>query len=154
MECDVEKVTDFAGDDMMAFIEKRQWKDEVTCTSEVDFGAQFLHLRYLSKVITRRSHDSYRAEVRELILLSRHLKAIMLDCQMPDFDPSQIFETYKELMSYHLTIEMLQIHSGMHSAEVASTFTWRNPTTRTRCEWISPAVDVTMSRPCSRAMRP
>lgn len=46
---------------------------------------------------------------------------------MPDFDPSQVIEAYKELLSDHLTIEMFQIHSGMHSAEVTSTFTWKNP---------------------------
>ncbi|KAG0296524.1 hypothetical protein BGZ96_009227 [Linnemannia gamsii] len=124
---DVKKDTDFDSSDMMAFIEKRQWKDEVYCTSDVDFGTQFFHLGYLSKVIMKFSHDSHRAEVRDLIMSNRHLIEVTLDCQMPDFDPSQVFETYKELLSNHPTIEMFQIHSGMHSAEVTSTFTWRNP---------------------------
>ncbi|KAG9061759.1 hypothetical protein KI688_006910 [Linnemannia hyalina] len=124
---DVEKDTDFANGDMMSFIEKRQWKDEVYCTSDIDFGAQFFHLGYLSKVIMRFSRDSHWAEVREVIVSNKHLNAITLDCQMPDFDPSQVFETYKDLLSDHPTIEKFQIHSGMHSAEVTSTFTWRNP---------------------------
>ncbi|KAK3840105.1 MAG: hypothetical protein JOS17DRAFT_5088 [Linnemannia elongata] len=124
---DVEKDTDFANGDVMSYIEKRQWKDEVYCTSDVDFGIQFFQLGYLSKVIMRFSYDSHRAEVRELIMSNKHLNVITLDCQMPDFDPSQVFETYKELLSDHPTIEMFQIHSGMHSAEVTSTFTWRNP---------------------------
>lgn len=124
---DVEKDTDFANGDMMSFIEKRQWKDEVYCTSDIDFGSQFFHLGYLSKVIMRFSHDSHRAEARELIMLNKHLNAITLDCQMLDFDPSQVFETYKELLFDHPTIEMFQIHSGIHSAEATSTFTWRNP---------------------------
>ena len=123
---DVEKDTDFANGDMMSFIEKRQWKDEVYCTSDTDFGTQFFHLGYLSKVIMRFSHDSHRTEVRELIMSNKHLNDITLDCQMPDYDPSQIFETYKELLSDHPTIEMFQIHSRMHPAEVTSTFTWRN----------------------------
>lgn len=56
--CNVEKDTDFAVGDMMAFIEKRQWEDEVYCTSDVDFGTQFFHLDFLSKLIMRFSHDS------------------------------------------------------------------------------------------------
>ncbi|KAG0065029.1 hypothetical protein BGZ89_008653 [Linnemannia elongata] len=138
---DVEKDTDFANGDMMSFIEKRQWKDEVYCTSGIDFGAQFFHLGYLSKVLMRFSHDSHRAEVRELIMLNKHLNAITLDCQMPDFDPSQVFETYKELLSDHPTIEIFQIHSRMHSAEVTSIFTWRNPKDPAKTR-----VDITCSR--------
>ncbi|KAF9339738.1 hypothetical protein BGZ91_004877 [Linnemannia elongata] len=156
---DVEKDTDFANGDMMSFIEKRQWKDEVYCTSNIDFGAQFFHLGYLSKVIMRFSHDSHRAEVRELIMSNKHLNAITLDCQMPDFDPSQVFETYKELLSEHPTIEIFQIHSRMHSAEVTSIFTWRNPndpakTRRLSLEGIDETDAAAMLKSMRRKKRP
>ncbi|KAG0080051.1 hypothetical protein BGZ90_000852 [Linnemannia elongata] len=122
-----EEDTDVASGDMHSFLDKRGWRDQVLCSMQFESGEKFFHLSYLTEAHMWYYSERQRTEVRDLIVLNKHLKYLYLESKMPDFDPSQAYETCKQSLSDHRAIELFQITSSKGIEPKCSSFAWRSP---------------------------
>ncbi|KAG9061761.1 hypothetical protein KI688_006912 [Linnemannia hyalina] len=122
-----EEDTDVTSGDMHSFLDRRGWRDQVLCFTQFEPCEMFFHLSYLAEVHMWYFSEGQRTEVRDLIVLNKHLKCLYLESKIPDFDPSQAYETCKQSLSDHRTIELFQITSPKGNEPKCSSFAWRNP---------------------------
>lgn len=122
--CDVED-TDYNSGDIAAFFKNRQWCDEIQCVFDVISDDLYLQLRCLTELTMIFTLALNRATVRELIKMNKGLKTLVL-CDVMHDDPSQIFETFKSLLSNHPSMETFKVQQ-VHDGRPPSVFTWTNP---------------------------
>ncbi|KAF9122549.1 hypothetical protein BGW39_009657 [Mortierella sp. 14UC] len=116
--------------DLFSFLDKRQWRDEVYCSSSQNLGIHFFRLACLTKVDMKVHIDEERSLVRKVIMLNERLKSLTVESLGTVYDPSQAYETCKQALFDHSTIELFRI-SGPNDTLLTkasqSEFTWTNP---------------------------
>jgi hypothetical protein len=117
--------TDYNSGDLAAFFESRQWCDEMQCVFDVISDGLYLQLRCLTELTMIFTMALDRATVRGLIKMNKGLKSLVL-CNVMHDDPSQIFETFKSLLSNHPSMETFKVQQ-IHDGRPPSVFTWTNP---------------------------
>ncbi|KAK5820748.1 hypothetical protein F5H01DRAFT_339247 [Linnemannia elongata] len=124
--CDV-KDTDLSREGLMSFLDKRQWRDEIVYSSSIPYGTKYLYLGYITKADIKILLARAGSEVRDLITHNNHLKSLTVNVVTLDYEPSRIYETYKDLISEHPTIEAFVIQFQRIKG-TSSSFRWRNLT--------------------------
>ncbi|KAG0288727.1 hypothetical protein BGZ96_007527 [Linnemannia gamsii] len=117
--------TDYNSGDIAAFFKSRQWCDEIQCVFDVISDDLYLHLRCLTELTMIFTLGLDRATVRELIKMNKGLRTLVL-CDVMHDDPSQIFETFKSLLSNHPSMKTFKVQQ-VHDGRPPSVFTWTNP---------------------------
>lgn len=117
--------TEFFSGDAKSLFNKRQGRDEfnIVSGSQCDHGD--FYMGFLNEVRFEVSFERDKAFIRSLITLNKRLKLLVLGTKEFDYDPSQVFETYKEVLADHPSIETLKIQPGLFVGR-KSAFTWRS----------------------------
>ncbi|KAK3840120.1 MAG: hypothetical protein JOS17DRAFT_726062 [Linnemannia elongata] len=126
MGCDV-KDTDLSREGLMSFLDRRQWRDEIVYASSIPYGTKYLYLGYITKADIKILLARAGSEVRDLITHNKHLRSLTVNVVTLDYEPSRIYETYKDLISEHPTIEAFVIQFQRIKG-TSSSFRWRNLT--------------------------
>ncbi|KAG0312971.1 hypothetical protein BGZ97_010650 [Linnemannia gamsii] len=123
--CNDVEDTDLSREGMMSFLDKRQWRDEITYSSNIPCDTKYLYLGYITTAEIKILLTRAGTELRDLITQNRHLKTLTVNVVTLECEPSPIYETYKELISDHPTIETFAIQF-QRSKGFSSSYTWRN----------------------------
>ncbi|KAG0375514.1 hypothetical protein BGX24_008993 [Mortierella sp. AD032] len=123
---------DVTSTDVVSYLDKRQWRDEVICSSNDNLGVNYLRLRCLTNLTMKVALDKERSLVRDVIMLNEHLKFLTLETGDPIYDPSQAYETCKQALFDHSTIEVFKISSLNGAPLSPSTFIWKHPNDLTK----------------------
>ncbi|KAG0265727.1 hypothetical protein BGZ95_003232 [Linnemannia exigua] len=118
---------DVTSTNIVSYLDKRQWRDEVICSSNDNLGVNYLRLRCLTNLTMKVALDKERSLVRDVIMLNEHLKFLTLETGDPIYDPSQAYETCKQALFDHSTIEEFKITSLNGAPLSPSTFIWKHP---------------------------
>ncbi|KAF9126484.1 hypothetical protein BGX30_015224 [Mortierella sp. GBA39] len=124
--CDV-KDTDLCREGLVSFLDRRQWRDEIVYSSSIPYGTRYLYLGYITKADIKILLARAGSEVRDLITHNKHLRSLTVNVVTLDYEPSRIYETYKDLISEHPTIEAFVIQFQRIKG-TSSSFRWRNLT--------------------------
>ncbi|KAF9121777.1 hypothetical protein BGW39_010270 [Mortierella sp. 14UC] len=124
---DVIEDANIASGDVISFLDKRQWRDEILCASNDNLGVNYLRLKCLTNLTMKVVLDKERSQVRDVIMLNEHLKFLILESSDPIFDPSQAYETCKQALFDHSAIEVFKITSLNGAPLSPSTFIWKTP---------------------------
>ncbi|KAF9104148.1 hypothetical protein BGX29_002342, partial [Mortierella sp. GBA35] len=84
--------TDFDGDDLVSFFEKRQWCDEVSVLHYLNRSHPVLHVGLLNEAALLLLDEDDLTIVRDVILNNQQLKSVTLD-NMSDYDPIYVYQT-------------------------------------------------------------
>lgn len=122
--CDVED-TDFKNNDVLSYLEKREFCDEIIYNGVGAVDSRFLYSRCLTEARLEFSLTLDRVKLRDVIKLNRNLRELNLENSSKD-DPSQIFEAYKALMANHPSLKSFEI-CHRHLSRTSSNFSWSNP---------------------------
>lgn len=122
--CDVED-TDFKNNDILSYLEKREFCDEIIYNGVGAVDSRFLFSRCVTEARLEFSLALDRVKLRDVIKLNRNLKELNLENSTKD-DPSQIFEAYKALMANHPSLKSFEI-CHRHLSRISSNFSWTNP---------------------------
>ncbi|KAF9154487.1 hypothetical protein BG015_000774 [Linnemannia schmuckeri] len=122
--CDVED-TDFKNNDILSYLEKREFCDEIIYNGVGAVDSRFLYSRCVTEARLEFSLTLDRIKLRDVIKLNRNLKELTLENSTKD-DPSQIFEAYKALMANHPSLKSFEI-CHRHLSRTSSNFSWSNP---------------------------
>ncbi|KAK3838055.1 MAG: hypothetical protein J3R72DRAFT_193376 [Linnemannia gamsii] len=130
--CDDFEDADVNSADVVSYLDKRQWRDEVICSSNDNLGVNYLRLGCLTNLTMKVALDKERSLVRDVIMLNEHLKFLTLETGDPIYDPSQAYETCKQALFDHSTIEVFKITSLNGAPLSPSTFIWKHPNDLTK----------------------
>ncbi|KAF9922312.1 hypothetical protein FBU30_007599 [Linnemannia zychae] len=122
--CDIED-TDFKNSDILLYLEKREFCDEVSYKGVGMIDSRFLYCRCLTEVRMEFSLVQDRIKLRDVIKLNKNLRELQLENSTKD-DPSQIYEAYKALLANHPSIRTFEI-CHRHLSRTSSNFSWRYP---------------------------
>ncbi|KAF9322229.1 hypothetical protein BGZ91_004376 [Linnemannia elongata] len=122
--CDVED-TDFKNNDVLSYLEKREFCDEIIYNGVGAVDSRFLFSRCVTEARLEFSLTLDRVKLRDVIKLNRNLRELNLENSTKD-DPSQIFEAYKALMANHPSLKSFEI-CHRHLSRTSSNFSWTNP---------------------------
>ncbi|KAF8943948.1 hypothetical protein BGZ47_004874 [Haplosporangium gracile] len=119
-----EEDMDFFSGDAQSLFHRRQGRDEfsIVSGSQCDRGNFFAG--FLNEARFEVSFERDKDFIRNLLTLNTRLKLLVLGSKELDYDPSQVFENYKEELADHPSIETLTIQPGLFVGR-KSTFTWR-----------------------------
>ncbi|KAG9061760.1 hypothetical protein KI688_006911 [Linnemannia hyalina] len=125
-ESSAQEDTTITRGDLVSFFERRQWRDEISIVSNLQFERNAFLAGYLTvatfQVLLLKSGPA----IRSLITLNKHLKSLTLESLSPIYNPSQAYETCKQPLFDHPTIELFRI-TCPNEVPRPSTFAWRNP---------------------------
>ncbi|KAF9131954.1 hypothetical protein BGX30_012887 [Mortierella sp. GBA39] len=121
--CDVED-TDFKNNDVLSYLKKREFCDEIIYNGVGVVDSRFLYSRCVTEARLEFSLALDRVKLRDVIKLNRNLKELNLENSTKD-DPSQIFEAYKALMVNHPSLKSFEI-CHRHLSRTSSNFSWTN----------------------------
>ncbi|OAQ25803.1 hypothetical protein K457DRAFT_158055 [Linnemannia elongata AG-77] len=112
--------------DLVSFYEKRQWRDEISIVSNLQFERNAFLAGYLTMATFQVSLSKNGSAIRSLITLNKHLKSLTLESLLPLYNPSQAYETCKQPLFDHPAIELFRI-TCPNEGPRPSTFVWRHP---------------------------
>ncbi|KAG0312970.1 hypothetical protein BGZ97_010649, partial [Linnemannia gamsii] len=117
--------TEFFSGDAKSLFNKRQGWDEFSIVSGSQCNYGDFYMGFLNEARFEVSFERDKAFIRSLITLNKRLRLLVLGTKEFDYDPSQVFETYKDLLTDHPSIETLKIQPGLFVGR-KSAFTWRS----------------------------
>ncbi|KAF8944001.1 hypothetical protein BGZ47_004779 [Haplosporangium gracile] len=123
---DTEEYTTIARGNLVSFFEKRQWRDEISIVSSLQFERNVFFAGYLTVATFQVMLLRGGSAIRSLITLNKHLKSLTLESLEPLYNPSQTYETCKQPLFDHPTIELFKV-TCPNEGPRPSTFAWRNP---------------------------
>ncbi|KAF9126485.1 hypothetical protein BGX30_015225 [Mortierella sp. GBA39] len=120
-----EEDTDFFSGDAQSLFHKRQGWDEfsIVSGSQCDRGDFFMG--FLNEARFEVSFERDREFIRNLLTVNTGLRLLVLGSRGFDYDPSEVFEAYKEELADHLSLDTLTVQPGLFVGR-KSTFTWRS----------------------------
>lgn len=120
-----EEDTDFFSGDAQSLFHKRQARDEfsIVSGSQCDRGDFFMG--FLTEARFEVSFERDKEFIRNLLTVNTRLKILVLGSKEFDYNPSEVFEAYKEELADHLSLDILTVQPGLFVGR-KSTFTWRS----------------------------
>ncbi|KAF9901927.1 hypothetical protein EC991_005549 [Linnemannia zychae] len=126
------KGTKTIDDDLYEFFAKRDWRDEFSIVTCLHYDREFFYAGYLTEAVFLVSFKDEGQLIRALITSNKRLKSLLLKSKTSDCDPSLAYETCKQPLFDHPTIEAFTIHPRKLQDKMQSSFMWKNPNDQAR----------------------
>lgn len=119
-----EEDTEFFSGNVQSLFHKRQGRDEFSIVSGSLCDRGDFFMGFLNEARFEVSFERDKEFIRNLLTVNTGLKILVLGSKEFDYNPSEVFEAYKEELADHLSLDILTVQPGLFVGR-KSTFTWR-----------------------------